>query len=434
MEPLEDRAAFESLYVRWRFGDPAAGEAAVRLGRSLVDLPQGKADLATLYLKIGLLLKGQDPQAAQTAIDQARALGAPIPRMVAAQDESQAPSGVEVETDRRLIQAASTRTFRPPLGDPWHPAFDLAASSLPPLTLSVVPGGWISVDISEGLPQVYVYDADQRLVPSLSTGGSPFLTDAQSCEGPLVLLDDVFGGFNVAHCLFDKFPRLQVYEGQFPGQRLTGLMFMGSDYYRDALAHFGHGVMMPSGPRWTVRAEQLAVLSNHRRGDVMHPGFSGADWALDFIGARLQSAQLGARRLYVSRQDAAVRRLVNESEVSARFEAAGFEVCTLSGLSFDAQRALFSQAGHIAGVHGAGLANHVFAAAGARMLEIMPPLGGTFAYWVMTQGLRQSYRLLTAEDAELSVLPGASYDPALGARPIKVDLDRLDEALRAFVA
>lgn len=434
MELFDGRRAFDDLYVRWRFGDAAAGKAAVDLGRRLVALPQDPADRGGVYLRLGLLLRSDDPQASQTAIDHARFLGASIPRVVAEVDESQAPPGPEVETDRRVISPASTRCFRRPLGDTWHAAFDLAATSLPSLSISVIRNGWVSVDLSAGLPQVYVYDADQRLITGLSTGGSPFLVEAQTCEGPLVLLDDVFGGFNVAHSLFDKFPRLQVYENHFPGQPLTALMFMETDYYRDALARFGHRLMAPIGPRWTVRAEQIGVLSNHRRGEVMHPGFSAADWALDFISGRLQSSQLGSRRLYVSRQDAAARRLVNEDEVAARFEAAGFEVHNLVGLTFEAQRVLFSQASHIAGVHGAGLANHVFAAAGARMLEIMPPLAGTFAYWVMTQGLGQPYRLLIADDAELPVLLGASYDPGLGARPIKVDLDRLDAALQAFVA
>lgn len=434
MESSERRATFENLYVRWRFGDAGAGAEAVELGVLLVGMTQAYDDMAGLYLKLGLLLKERDPHAAQAAIDRARALGAAIPRAVAAVDESQAPSGRKVQTDRRVIRPASVRRFLPPLGDAWHPSFDLAAKSLPPLSLSVVQGGWMSVDLSGGLPQVYVYDAHRRLIPDLSTGGAPFLAEPTICDGPLVLLDDTFSGFNVSHCLFDKFPRLQIYEGGFPEQRLTALMFVDTAYYRDALERFGHQFLAPGGSRWTVRADQLALLSNHRRGEVMHPAFSAADWAIDFISERLQAPSLGNRRLYISRQDAGVRRLVNEEEVAARFEAFGFEVAVLAGLDFESQRALFMQASHIAGVHGAGLANQVFAAPGARLLEIMPPLSGTFAYWVMAQGLGQSYRLVTAEDAEFPVLPGASYDPALGSRPIKLDLDRLDAGIRAFLA
>lgn len=395
---------------------------------------QGQGDLATLHLKLGLLLQGSDPHEAQTYVNQARSLGEAIPRIVAAADESQAPSGAEVETQAIVIRPASVRRFRPPLGDAWHPSFDLAASSLPALKLTVIQDGWISVDLTGGRPQVYVYDADRRLITGLSSGGSPFLGEAIACAGPLVLLDDTFSSFNVSHCLFDKFPRLQVYGAQFPGERLTALMFSDTAYYREALASFGHELLAPEGLRWTVRADRLVVLSNHRRGEVMHPGFSAADWALDFIGERLQARSLGSRRIYVSRQDAGVRRLINEREVAARFEAQGFEVTVLTGLGFEEQRSMFMQASHIAGVHGAGLANQVFAARGAGLLEIMPPLAGTFAYWVMAQGLGQSYRLLTAEDAEFPVLPGASYDPALGSRPIKVDLDRLDAAIQAFVA
>lgn len=165
----------------------------------------------------------------------------------------------------------------------------------------------------------------------------------------------------------------------------------------------------------------------------MHPAFSASDLALGFIRRRLQASHLGSRRLYVSRRDATVRRLVNEDEVAALLAGLGFEVVELSGLDFEAQAELFAQASAIAGVHGAGLANLVFAAPGARVFEIMPPLSGTFAYWVMAQGLGQTYQLFTAEDAEFAVRPGASYDPSLGSRPIRVDLGRLKTALQDFL-
>ena len=161
----------------------------------------------------------------------------------------------------------------------------------------------------------------------------------------------------------------------------------------------------------------------------MHPGFSGADWAVEFIRERFQASVPGTRRLFVSREDAAVRRLVNEEQVRALLLRRGFEVHTLEGLSFKAQRELFQGASHIVGTHGAGLANLAFAHPTTRVLEMMPPLAGTFAYWVMAGALGLPYGVIAADDAVLPVRPGATYDPSLGERSLRLPLDRLSTAL-----
>ncbi len=436
------RARFDDLYVRWRFGDLAAGREAVRQGLALLQTAASDGERAALHLRIGLLLRGDDPEGAEVHLGRARDLGAAIPRAVARADESGAPETdpkiaqpqPALRVERAIVQPASTRRFRPPSGDPWHPSFDLAATTLAPLTLSVIADGTLSIDTTGERPLVYVFDAAERLVRALSSGPAPFIVPPQDDAGPVVLLDDAFDGFNVCHALFDKFPRLAVYERRFPGRRLRGLMVRDAPYYYEALASFGHDLVTPSAARWSIRAPELALLSNHRRGEVMHPGYSAADWALGFLRQRCQAPVPGGRRLYVSREDAAVRRLVNEAEVRARFVAHGFEIHLLTGLGFEDQKALFQAASHIAGVHGAGLANLAFAHPSARVLEIMPPLAGTFAYWVMARGLGQGYQLLTAGDAELTVGPAASYDPLLGDRAIRVDLDRLDAALTLFTA
>lgn len=147
----------------------------------------------------------------------------------------------------------------------------------------------------------------------------------------------------------------------------------------------------------------------------------------------LQSSTRGHRRIYISREDAAIRRCLNEHEVTACFERHGFETCTLARLSFAAQRALISDASHIAGLHGAGLANMVFAGMGASVMELMPPNNGSFAYWVMASAIGLRYRLLTVDDAWLGIGPSPSFDLTLNFRDCRVDIDRLDRALTDFV-
>lgn len=74
-------------------------------------------------------------------------------------------------------------------------------------------------------------------------------------------------------------------------------------------------------------------------------------------------------RLYISREDAASRRVVNESELEPLLIKRGFQILRLSEISFARQIWLFQAASHVLSVHGGGLANLVFAD-NAYVLEI----------------------------------------------------------------
>jgi hypothetical protein len=78
----------------------------------------------------------------------------------------------------------------------------------------------------------------------------------------------------------------------------------------------------------------------------------------------------GRRRIYVSRSDAAKRRVSNEGPLIEALHRRGFECMTLTDLSFGQQVALFREAGVVIGPHGAGLTNIAFSAAGTAVLEL----------------------------------------------------------------
>ena len=86
------------------------------------------------------------------------------------------------------------------------------------------------------------------------------------------------------------------------------------------------------------------------------------------------------RRIYVARSDAKKRRLLNEEAVLPVLERHGFEIVAPGTLSFRDQAALFAQAEIIAGPHGAGLTNILFAPPGADVIEISPADKITIAY------------------------------------------------------
>lgn len=106
----------------------------------------------------------------------------------------------------------------------------------------------------------------------------------------------------------------------------------------------------------------------------------------------VQSRQSGSR-LYVSRRDAAVRRIANEEDVVRLLKAHGFEVVTLAGRSVTEQAALFRGASVIVAHHGAGLTNLAFCEAGASVIEIFQRghFSPSFVRLAQLGGLRYSF-------------------------------------------
>lgn len=79
---------------------------------------------------------------------------------------------------------------------------------------------------------------------------------------------------------------------------------------------------------------------------------------------------LGKRKIYISREDARRRRILNESELWDRLKQKGFERVLLADMTVEAQARLFASADTIVAPHGSGLANLVFADAGTHVIEI----------------------------------------------------------------
>lgn len=75
-------------------------------------------------------------------------------------------------------------------------------------------------------------------------------------------------------------------------------------------------------------------------------------------------------KIYISRAKARIRRIKNESEVQTVMEAHGFRTYYLEDHSLRDQLDIFSRAKVIAGLHGAGLTNMLFAPSGAQVLEL----------------------------------------------------------------
>ena len=80
------------------------------------------------------------------------------------------------------------------------------------------------------------------------------------------------------------------------------------------------------------------------------------------------------KRIYVSRQSASNRRVVNEEKLLAALRAYGFLLLDCAEMSVSDQIAAFSGADMVIAPHGAGLANLLFGEPGTAVLELFPDL------------------------------------------------------------
>jgi capsular polysaccharide biosynthesis protein len=128
-----------------------------------------------------------------------------------------------------------------------------------------------------------------------------------------------------------------------------------------------------------------------------------------------------SRRLYISRAKALRRKLTiqNEADVRSILESRGFRTVFLEELPWAEQVMLVSGAEFIVGLHGAGLANILFAKA-ASLVEFQNPLEARAHFAVMARELNIRYAYIVGK------LDGRSnsFDN------ISIDLEVLKDMLR----
>lgn len=202
----------------------------------------------------------------------------------------------------------------------------------------------------------------------------PFLRNAQ----PVHLKGDTFlavveGSSVFTHWILDTLPRLiLVMEEEGSLDRYDNFLFATdqTSFHRFTLESLG---IVPSRVVTRQRQGQLfsvdsfTYVSAPRQKFAAHPRIYDMVTAF-FLPDMAPVAQ--TRRLYISRNKAKRRRILNELEMFAALEARGFEILHLEELTIvEAAQALRS-ASHIVAAHGAGLSNLIFCQPGTRVLEI----------------------------------------------------------------
>ena len=171
-----------------------------------------------------------------------------------------------------------------------------------------------------------------------------------------------------------------------------------------------------------VRCDSLVVPSLK----LNHQTLPGAD--IEFLRSSFLDTPVPVvrnRRIFLTRKDAAYRRLANEAELLPLLRSHDFEIISPGALDFTQQARLFSEAAVIAGPAGAAFANLVFATAPAHVIEIVPPQWLAAFHWMISARLGLSHTILLGNGAVMRGVPDSS------ARQIDVALapERLSTVL-----
>ncbi|MDB5642642.1 MAG: glycosyltransferase family 61 protein [Hyphomicrobiales bacterium] len=216
----------------------------------------------------------------------------------------------------------------------------------------------------------------------------PLLPKVTRIEGEAAVIASVFPR-NYWHWMIDILPRIHLLEraGVLPHRLIVNAEL---PFQRETLSTIGVGAdrLLSVDPDAQLEVERLIVPSLPEAFCTIVPETIG------FLRERFlhADANLAPHRLiYLSRNDAARRRVVNEEDLFARLEPLGFERVVLGALSVAEQARVFASARMILAPHGAGCTNLVFATPGSTFLEFMPDNGHHVSFEMLTSLLGVKY-------------------------------------------
>ena len=208
--------------------------------------------------------------------------------------------------------------------------------------------------------------------------------DAAALEDVLVLAS---GGRNYWHFIMDYLPRL-FFAAAIPEVRDYALTVDATLTQKERT--IVETVATRAGiakPRMLTVESEIVPLRNALCPEHVDRFAAAAIWDGVLYPTHVR-ADRGIDRLFVTRT-ASHRRLVNQDELAAKLQSLGFVCVDPGDLAFDEQVALFAGARVVVGVHGAALANLVFARRGTLFVELYTTVQQAFyAELASAKGLR----------------------------------------------
>jgi hypothetical protein len=174
------------------------------------------------------------------------------------------------------------------------------------------------------------------------------------------------------HWLIEALPRLISLRDRF-GK--TVLAFSGrspNPWFNKWLKDISSDCMINYSGRGGVLASSAIFCQNPKRMSTYHSGqlHDAAKYLKETLRQYCSDGS-SIKKIYITRRTAGHRKFVNEDVAESYFKLRGYVSFELERLSFPEQVLLFSNATHVASIHGAGLSNIIFMQPGASVIEMI---------------------------------------------------------------
>ncbi|MEY3870603.1 MAG: hypothetical protein RLZZ338_4497 [Cyanobacteriota bacterium] len=260
-----------------------------------------------------------------------------------------------------------------------------------PAFVGIIPNG----RVCSGVLTSAIITSDDKLVTDLCTGSAEIvisssqLSPVKIIDGDVAVLSVRWGGTVYFHWLFDVISRLDLLEKS--GINLEKIDYFlinryQQSYEKEIISILGipPAKIMESCHYPHIQAKRVIVPSVPPRGQSMI-----TSWGCQFLKQKLcklnqdtprKSTQT---RLYLGRQNASYRVVLNEEEVIQFLEKRGFYSVNLETMSVVEQASLLAQAEVIIAPHGSALSNLVFCEPGTKIIELFSPMYVLNYYWLI---------------------------------------------------
>jgi hypothetical protein len=249
-------------------------------------------------------------------------------------------------------------------------------------------------------------------------------------DRPVVLIQDMFNGYNFAHFLLDWLVRLALFTDRGPIRASECMFVFGGlprefhrivlDAARSILRLEAENFFFPTTDVLLQSTSMIGFFSG-QCDDSGHPAQLCRAEAMNWL-QRLAHAVSGKpsparRRVYVSRGDAGYRAVANERELFGVLSRHGFELVRLGDLPVADQFSVMLSAEIVVGAHGMGLTYlGLNTAERATLIELHHPMEGTDTYAFLAKGKGFEYRAVIGDAPE-------------GARNFRIQASEVERAL-----
>jgi hypothetical protein len=251
----------------------------------------------------------------------------------------------------------------------------------------------------------------------------------QSINGTVAVLSGLTNDLYF-HWMFDTLPRIDLLAR-------SGIALDRIDYFlvshhlpfqQETLKILGipAAKILETSKHLQIQADRLIVPSYPS--SPAWPAKWVCQWLRRVVLSHVEPSISGGDRIYITRQNATNRRIINEREVRDLLSQFGFQCVALESLSVMEQAALLAKAEVIVAPHGGGLTNTVFCQPGTKVIEIFSPQYVYVCYWLISNLVELDYYYLTGIVPEGYYLHHFLY-PDARTEDIWVDLRDLSNVL-----